>query len=72
MDEESRMKRAKELGFNILAYHGTKANFNEFDLEKGKATRFSGHVPYFSDSKDEANGYAKDRKNGKKIENISC
>jgi len=34
MDVESRMKRAKELGFVYRAYHGTRSEINAFDLSK--------------------------------------
>ena len=65
MDAASRMKRAKELGFTVRAYHGTNAEFNEFDIEKGKA-HHSGFAPHFTDDESEATGYAKSRNDGRR------
>lgn len=59
MDLESRMERARQLGFTIPAYHGTNTQFNEFSLDHGLAKRMAGHAPHFSSSKEEAIGYAK-------------
>lgn len=56
MDDASRMKRAKKLGFTKRAYHGTTASFNEFDMSKGKGNHF-GFAPFFADVKAEASGY---------------
>ena len=61
MDKASRMERAKAMGFNTVAYHGTTAKFNEFDMERGKANH-SGFAPFFSDQRSEAKGYADMRK----------
>lgn len=51
MDKDSRMQRAKQLGFTIRAYHGTGAKFNEFDLEKGRGSVLTGHAPIFQQKK---------------------
>lgn len=59
---DDRMQRAKAMGFTIPAFHGTGATFNEFSVEKGKPSMMGGHAPHFADSKDEADGYAKDRR----------
>jgi len=73
MDDASRMQRAKELGFTTLAYHGTGASFTAFDLDKGKTNVLSGHAPHFTDSKAEAKGYAKIRKEkGQKTNVLEC
>lgn len=58
MDKETRMERARALGFTTKAYHGTSAKFNEFDMEKGKGNHF-GYAPFFADVKAEAKGYGK-------------
>lgn len=58
MDKESRMERARALGYTTKAYHGTSAKFNEFDMEKGKGNHF-GYAPFFADVKAEAKGYGK-------------
>ena len=68
MDDASRMARAKELGFTIPAYHGTKAAFNEFDVEKGKPSIMGGHAPHFSATKAEAKGYASRAKGAQVLE----
>ncbi len=57
MDKASRMRRARDMGFNVVAYHGTGSKFNEFSMEIGKANHF-GFAPFFADVKDEAKGYA--------------
>ena len=61
MDKASRMKRAKELGYIIPAYHGTTAKFNEFDFERGRSSPIGGFAPYFTDRHEEAKGYADTR-----------
>jgi hypothetical protein len=58
MDPDSRLARAKQLGFTIRAYHGTGGDVHEFSLEKGKPNRGGGHGPNFSDESGEASGYA--------------
>ena len=58
MDPASRMQRAKDMGFTVAAYHGTKAKFNEFDLEKGQPSVMGGYAPHFADDKSESRGYA--------------
>ena len=50
--------RAKEAGYGIKAYHGTKANFNEFDTNKITKTS-EGVGFYFSENQDVASGYGK-------------
>lgn len=48
--------RAKEAGYGIKAYHGTKATFNEFDLGKIQNTA-EGVGFYFADDPSVASGY---------------
>lgn len=50
--------RAKEAGYNTQAYHGTTANFNEFDTNKITKTS-EGVGFYFSENPDVASGYGK-------------
>lgn len=57
MIDLGRLKRARSMGFNVLAHHGTKAEFNEFDMEKGRGNH-SGFAPFFANKRDEASGYA--------------
>lgn len=57
LDKQSRMIRAKELGFTTIAYHGTNQKFNEFELGKGKPHILSGYAPHFSNSNNESKGY---------------
>lgn len=64
MDNASRMQRAKQLGFTVMAYHGTGANFDEFSLDVGKPNRGGGHGPNFTDVPGEASGYAKKTASG--------
>lgn len=72
-EEAARMQRAHDLGFTVRAYHGTGQKFNEFDLDKGKPNVLSGYAPHFASSKDEAKGYAKDRKvKGLKTNTLEC
>lgn len=56
-----RLTRAKALGYTVAAFHGTKAKFNEFEIEKGKPN-YTGHAPHFANVKKEAIGYAGDGK----------
>jgi len=58
MDPESRLARAKQLGFTVRAFHGTGADFHSFSLAKGKPARGGGFAPMFSDQPGEAGGYA--------------
>lgn len=67
MSDQARMERAKQLGFTITAFHGTKAKFNEFDVEKGKPSIMGGYAPHFSDSYGEASGYAHEAGRGAKV-----
>ncbi len=67
MDKQSRMERAKALGFTVVAYHGTDQKFNEFDMEKGKGGH-SGFAPYFADKKAEAKGYAEKTEKGRVLQ----
>lgn len=57
MDDNSRMARAKQLGFTLRVFHGTAAKFNEFDPSKGQ-NGAQGYAPYFADRHEEAHGYA--------------
>ncbi len=66
-DEVERMKRAEAMGFTVVAYHGTKAKFNEFDVEKGKPSIMGGYAPHFADSYGEADGYRKEAGRGAKV-----
>jgi hypothetical protein len=50
--------RAKEAGYGIKAYHGTKANFNAFNLNKIQNTA-EGVGFYFADDPSVASGYGK-------------
>lgn len=62
MDSQSRMERARAMGFTIHAFHGTGAKFSEFDLDKGKPSVVGGYAPMFADTKKEAKGYADEAK----------
>lgn len=62
MDKQSRMARAKQLGYTVPAYHGTAAKFNEFRFEGGRGGAASGFAPHFTDKKKEARGYATKRR----------
>lgn len=70
MSDAARMQRAKELGFTVTAFHGTKAKFNEFDVEKGKPSVMGGYAPHFADSYGEADGYRKEAGRGAKV--LAC
>lgn len=70
MSQEARMARAEALGFTIPAFHGTKAKFNEFDVEKGKPSVMGGYAPHFADRYGEADGYRKEAGRGAKV--LSC
>lgn len=67
MSDGARMERAKALGFTVTAYHGTKAKFNEFDVEKGKPSVMGGYAPHFADRHAEADGYRKEAGRGAKV-----
>jgi hypothetical protein len=62
MDQESRMARAKQMGFNTRAYHGTNSDIDEFSLDKTKTNIMTGHGFHFADNSKEASGYAKQLK----------
>lgn len=68
MDGPSRAARAKALGFTTVAYHGTGAKFNEFQL--GKPSVIGGHGVNFADDPEEARGYAKEK--GRKGHVLTC
>lgn len=61
------LQRAKEQGFTTPAYHGTAADFEVFDMDKGRAGH-SGYAPFFASIKGEARGYAKKTKGGKVLD----
>lgn len=67
MSDKARMDRAKAMGFNVVAYHGTAAKFKEFDVEKGNTSVMGGHAPHFSAKKGEAMGYKKEAGKGGKV-----
>jgi hypothetical protein len=60
LDEASRMARAKEMGFDTDAYHGTDKDIFEFDVDAGMGAR-SGTGTWLTDSTDIAETYAKNR-----------
>ncbi len=61
------LQRAKEQGFTTPAYHGTAADFEAFDMNKGRAGH-TGYAPFFASIKGEARGYAKKTKGGKVLD----
>ncbi len=69
MSQEARMKRAKDMGFTIPAFHGTDQDFNEFDMAKNTSISASaGHGFFFADRSKEASGYSSKTPAGKKKE----
>lgn len=57
MSKEARMKRAKDMGFDVDTkyYHGTNADLKEFDISR---SRSEGDSIFVSSSKNQANTYA--------------
>ena len=55
MDEASRMKRAREMGYTVNAYHGTGGDIAEFDPSKMNPSMKLGKGFYFSETPSYAN-----------------
>jgi hypothetical protein len=59
------MDRAKAMGFDTPAYHGTNADFSEFDALQGKSrTDAPSFANFFTSSPKNASSYAGRRKGG--------
>lgn len=57
MDQASRMERAKGMGFDTKAYHGTSRNFPHFSLDAPSATGVKSSAVFSTDNPDVASGY---------------